>query len=128
MSKEIGTKPNPFKGDRKETGSFLTMCKGYLDLNDSVYNTDKSKIYFILFLCTEGPAQALATDFMNTAITVVPPDEAAPGIGTYAEFLATFEKEFSDANPMTSAISELGRLRQNGPVTEYIAAFRPIAT
>ena len=126
MPKEIGTKPNPFNGDRKQTTNFLTMCKGYLDLNDTVYTNDKSKIYFILFLCTEGPALAWATEFMNTAITIVPPAQAAPGIGTFDDFITAFEKEFSDIDPTTSAISELNHLRQTGTLAEYITAFRPI--
>jgi hypothetical protein len=56
-AKEYGmNKPMPFTGDRTKIRQFLQDCLGYLDINQSIYNTDRLKIGFILSYMNNGEA------------------------------------------------------------------------
>jgi hypothetical protein len=56
-AKEYGiNKLTPFIGDQIEISWFLQDCLGYLDMNQSIYNTDRLKIGFILSYMNDGKA------------------------------------------------------------------------
>jgi hypothetical protein len=56
-AKEYGmNKPTPITGDRTKIRRFLQDCLEYLDMNQSIYNTDRLKIGFILSYMNEGKA------------------------------------------------------------------------
>jgi hypothetical protein len=49
-------KPTPFTGDRTKIRRFLQDYLGYLDIKQSIYNTDRLKIGFILSYMNDGEA------------------------------------------------------------------------
>jgi hypothetical protein len=49
-------KLTPFTGDWTKIRQFLQDCLGYLDINQSIYNTDRLKIGFILSYINDGEA------------------------------------------------------------------------
>jgi hypothetical protein len=56
-AKEYGmNKPTPFTGDWTKIRRFFQDCLGYLDINQSIYNTDWLKIGFILSYMNNGKA------------------------------------------------------------------------
>jgi hypothetical protein len=56
-AKEYGmNKPTPFTGDQTKIRRFLQDCLGYLDMNQSIYNTNQLKIGFILSYMNNGKA------------------------------------------------------------------------
>jgi hypothetical protein len=46
----------PFTGDQTKIRRFLQDCLVYLDMNQSIYNTDRLKIEFILSYINDGEA------------------------------------------------------------------------
>jgi hypothetical protein len=56
-AKEYGmNKPTPFTGDQTKIRRFLQDCLGYLGMSQSIYNTDRLKIGFILSYMNDGEA------------------------------------------------------------------------
>jgi Zinc knuckle len=56
-AKEYGmNKLMPFTGNQTKIRRFLQDCLGYLDINQSIYNTDQLKIGFILSYMNDGEA------------------------------------------------------------------------
>jgi hypothetical protein len=56
-AKEYGmNKPTPFTGNQTKIRGFFQDCLGYLDMNQSIYNTDRLKIGFILSYMNDGEA------------------------------------------------------------------------
>jgi hypothetical protein len=55
-----------FTGDRTKIRQFLQDCLGYLDMNQSIYNTDRLKIGFILSYMNDGEAANWKEYYLNT--------------------------------------------------------------
>jgi hypothetical protein len=54
MPKEISiNKPTVFTGDRRKICGFIQECRGYLQLNKRIYDTDEAKIAFVLSFLTD---------------------------------------------------------------------------
>jgi hypothetical protein len=57
MTKEISiNKPTAFTGDRRNICGFVQECRGYLQLNKHIYDTDEAKIAFVLSFLTDKEA------------------------------------------------------------------------
>jgi hypothetical protein len=66
-AKEYGmNKPTPFTGDRTKIRRFLQDCLGYLDMNQSIYNTNQLKIGFILSYMNDGKAVNWQEYYLDT--------------------------------------------------------------
>jgi hypothetical protein len=66
-AKEYGmNKPTAFTGDRMKIRWFLQDCLGYLDMNQSIYNTDRLKIGFILSYMNDGEAMNWKEYYLDT--------------------------------------------------------------
>jgi hypothetical protein len=59
-------KPMPFTGDQMKIRQFLQDCLRYLDMNQSIYNTDRLKIGFILFYMNDGKATNWKKYYLDT--------------------------------------------------------------
>jgi hypothetical protein len=59
-------KPMPFTGNQTKIRRFLQDCLGYLDMNQSIYNTDWLKIGFILSYMNDGKAANWKEYYLDT--------------------------------------------------------------
>jgi hypothetical protein len=91
-AKEYGmNKPTPFTGNRTKIRLFLQDCLGYLDMNQSIYNTDRLKIGFILSHMNDGEATNWKEYYLNT---LEDPNTRIPNFPTLVMFLANVRKVF----------------------------------
>jgi hypothetical protein len=91
-AKEYGmNKPTPFTGNRTKIRQFLQDCLGYLDMNQSIYNTDQLKIEFILSYMNDGEAANWKEYFLDT---LEDPNTGMPNFPTLVTFLADIQKAF----------------------------------
>jgi hypothetical protein len=89
-AKEYGmNKPTPFTGDQKKIRRFLQDCLGYLDMNQSIYNTDQLKIGFILL--NYGEAANWKKYYLDTLEDL---NTGMPNFPTLVTFLADVQKAF----------------------------------
>jgi hypothetical protein len=90
--KEYGmNKLMPFTGDRTKIRQFLQDCLEYLDINQSIYNTDWLKIGFILFYMNDGEAANWKEYYLDT---LEDPDTGMPNFPTLVMFLADIWEAF----------------------------------
>jgi hypothetical protein len=65
-AKEYGmNKPMPFTGDQTKIRWFFQDCLRYLDMNQSIYDTDRPKIGFILSYMNDGEAANWKEYYLN---------------------------------------------------------------
>ena len=113
---------NLFTGEKYKTTHFLIRCKTHIALSGQKYKDDEAKIYYICSLCdAKTNAGVWAAEYLIEQDTAAQKD-------SYQEFLAKFKKEFSDCDPVQTALNMMGNLRQTGTAKEYIMAFRTIAS
>jgi hypothetical protein len=84
-------KPTPFTSDRMKIERFLQDCLGYLDINQSIYNTDQLKIGFILSYMNDGEAANWKEYYLDT---LEDPNTGMPNFPTLVMFLADARKTF----------------------------------
>jgi hypothetical protein len=85
-AKEYGmNKPMPFTGDRTKIRWFLQDCLGYLDMNQSIYNTDRLKIGFILSYMNDGEATNWKEYYLDSLEDL---NTGMPNFPTLVTFLA----------------------------------------
>jgi hypothetical protein len=84
-------KPMPFTGDRMKIRQFLQDCLGYLDMNQSIHNTDQLKIGFILSYINNGKAANWKEYYLDT---LKDPNTGMPNFPTFVTFLADVRKAF----------------------------------
>jgi hypothetical protein len=66
-AKEYGmNKPMPFMGNQTKIRPFLQDCLGYLDINQSIYDTDQLKIGSILSYMNDGEAANWKEYYLDT--------------------------------------------------------------
>ena len=58
--------PTPFTGDRTKIENFIQECNVYLNINDTIYNTDAVKIAFVLSFITAGEAQKWKEQYIHS--------------------------------------------------------------
>jgi hypothetical protein len=56
MKELLINKPTAFNGDRRKIRGFIQECRGYLQLNKHIYDTDEAKIAFVLSFLTDKEA------------------------------------------------------------------------
>jgi hypothetical protein len=84
-------KPMPFTGDQTKIRRFLQDCLGYLDISQSIYNTDRLKIGFILSYMNDGKATNWKEYYLDT---LEDPNTGMPNFPTLVMFLADIQKAF----------------------------------
>jgi hypothetical protein len=95
-AKEYGmNKPMPFTGNRMKIRLFLQDCLGYMDMNQSIYNTDRLKIGFILSYMNDGEATNWKEYYLDT---LEDPNTGMPNFPTLVMFLADVQKAFRAAD------------------------------
>ena len=57
--------PTLFTGDQTKIKNFVQECDVYLNINDTIYNTDPAKIAFVLSFIMAGEAQKWKEQFME---------------------------------------------------------------
>jgi hypothetical protein len=110
-------KPTPFTGDRTKIRQFLQDCLGYLDMNQSIYNTDQLKIGFILSYMNDGEAANWKEYYLNT---LEDPNTGMPNFPTLVTFLADIRKAFRAADRVRDAVNRLETLRQGKKTAEEL--------
>jgi hypothetical protein len=88
-------KPMPFTGDRTKIRWFLQDCLGYLDINQSIYNTDQLEIGFILSYMNDGEAANWKEYYLDT---LKYQNTGMPNFPTLVTFLADVRKAFRAAD------------------------------
>jgi hypothetical protein len=84
-AKEYGiNKLTPFTGDQMKIRQFIQNCLGYLDINQSIYNTDQLKIGFMLFYMNDGEAANWKEYYLDT---LEDPNTGMPNFATLVTFL-----------------------------------------
>lgn len=123
--KEIGiNKPTPFTGDRKKISTFIQEVKIYLAINKGVYDTDDTKIAFILSYLTDKEAlqwkELFVEQMTNAAGDIVFPK--------YTDFLEKLNDAFKPADRTGDAMNKLTNLKQGNRTAEELATdFRLLA-
>jgi Domain of unknown function (DUF4939) len=91
-AKEYGiNKPTPFTGDQTKIRRFLQDCLGYLDMNQSIYDTDQLKIGFILSYINDGEAANWKEYYLET---LEDQNTGMPKFSNLVTFLADVQKAF----------------------------------
>jgi hypothetical protein len=84
-AKEYGmNKPTPFTGNQIKIRRFFQDCLGYLDMNQSIYNTDRLKVGFILSYMNDGKAANWKEYYLDT---LEDPNTGMPNFPTLVMFL-----------------------------------------
>jgi Zinc knuckle len=102
-------KLTPFIGNWTKIRRFLQDCLGYLDMNQSIYNTDWLKIGFILSYMNDGKAvnwKEYYLDFLED------PNTGMPNFPTLVTFLADIWKAFQATDRVQDAVNRLWTSRQ----------------
>ena len=109
-----------FTGNRTKIENFVQECDVYLNINDTIYDTEPAKIAFVLSFITAGEAQKWKEQFMHS-IT----ENNKTTFPTFSAFMAKLQDAFKAVNPVDSAMQKLALLQQgNHPVEELITDFR----
>jgi hypothetical protein len=109
-AKEYGmNEPTPFTGDQTKIRRFLQDCLGYLDMNQSIYNTDRLKIEFILSYMNDGKAANWKEYYLDT---LEDPNTGMPNFPTLVTFLVDVKKAFQATDRVQDAVNRLETLRQ----------------
>jgi hypothetical protein len=117
-AKEYGmNKPTPFTGDQTKIRQFLQDCLGYLDINQSIYNTDQLKIGFILSYINDGKAANWKEYYLDT---LEDPNTGMPNFPTLVMFLADIRKAFQAADWVWDMVNRLKTLRQGKKTAEEL--------
>jgi hypothetical protein len=110
-------KPMPLTGDQIKIRRFLQDCLGYLDINQSIYNTDQLKIGFILSYMNNGKAANWKEYYLNT---LEDPNTGMPNFPTLVTFPADVQKAFWAADRVQDAVNRLEMLRQGKKTAEEL--------
>ncbi|THG96065.1 hypothetical protein EW145_g7851 [Phellinidium pouzarii] len=122
------SKPNNFDGDKTYARRFLSSCQAYLSLNEQIYNTDKSKIIFVLSFMQEKAAGDWATNRTTVALAPNPTTNTPTSFGTWADFLNDFRNTFITTDDSADARCQLLNIKQTGTADDYNTQFRSLVT
>jgi Zinc knuckle len=110
-------KLTPFTGDQTKIRQFLQDCLGYLDINQSIYNTDRLKIGFILSYMSDGEAANWKEYYLDT---LEDPTTGMPNFPTLITFLADIQEAFQAADQVRDVVNRLDMLRQGKKTAEEL--------
>ena len=108
-------KPAFFTGDRKKFGNFLREVENYLDVNETVYNSDRLKIAFYLSYMTGGDALSWKEMWLQQLPRNT---QGKKDYGTLKQFLQDLEGSFQQIDEVQDALHSLGRLQQGNKTAE----------
>jgi hypothetical protein len=108
-----------FNGDCTITREFILDCSMYLNINDTIYNTDKKEILFVLSYMRGGTAGSWKNTFYTAKHT-------ANRWGSWADLETEFMTAFSPSDEKGDARAKIKTLRMKGGMTadEYIVEFQ----
>ena len=113
-------RPTPFTGDRTKIENFVQECNVYLNINDTIYDTDAAKIAFVLSFITAEEAQKWKEQYIHSITS-----NSRMTFPTFGVFMMKLQDAFKAVNLIDSAMQKLALLRQgNRPVEEMITDFR----
>jgi hypothetical protein len=117
-AKEYGmNKPMPFTGDQTKIRRFLQNCLGYLDMNQSIYDTNQLKIGFILSYINDGEAANWKEYYLDT---LEDPNTGMPKFPNLVMFLADIQKAFQAADQVRDTVNRLETLKQGKKTAEEL--------
>lgn len=124
--KEYGIgKPTPFEGDRSKVETFLQECLVYLTINRRVYDTDESKIGFMLSLLTDKEARDWKALYVRKMINSTTGELTFP---TTNRFIADLQEAFKIEDLTGTAMNKLTLLKQGKKTAEeLVTEFRLLA-
>ena len=123
---KIGYNPPTFNGNRKKTKTFIIECSLYLRINAAIYDTDESKIAFILSLMTGGEMELWIEHFFNTHTNETTREIDSP---TYSDFIGNLKEEFKAEEHDQEALIKLFNLKQgNRTAKELVNEFKFLAS
>jgi len=111
--------PAPFKGDRKELPTFLSMCDLNFAGNPSRFRTEQDKIIYAGSRL-EGPAFAWFQPKLTKLRNGEPTPSELTSFKTFAKALNTL---YGDPDREATAEREIYSLRQTGSVADYASKF-----
>jgi hypothetical protein len=115
--KEYGIrKPKDFDGDRKGIQKFILNCRSYLQTNQHSYDTDESKVSFILSFMDDGEAGKWKENYLLSILD-------ATGSLTFPkieDFMKILLKTFKPVNQERDATHQIDTLRQGKKTAEEV--------
>jgi hypothetical protein len=118
QAKEYGmNKLTPFTGDRTKIRRFLQDCLEYLDMNQSIYNTNQLGIEFILSYMNDGEAANWKKYYLDTLEDL---NTGMPNFHTLVTFLVDVRKAFQATDRVQDAVNRLETLRQGKKTAEEL--------
>ena len=98
-------RPTPFTGDRTKIENFIQECDVYLNINDSIYDTDTVKIAFVLSFIMAGEAQKWKEQFICSIM-----GNSRMMFPTFCIFMTKLQDAFKAVNLIDSAMQKLALL------------------
>jgi hypothetical protein len=115
--KEYGIrKPSDFNGDRKGIQKFMLNCRSYLQTNQHVYDTDESKVSFILSFMDDGEAGKWKENYLLSILDAT----GSLKFPKIEDFMTTLLKAFKPANQERNATHQIDTLRQGKKTAEEV--------
>ena len=112
--------PTPFTGDRTKIENFVQECDVYLNINNTIYDTNAAKIAFVLSFIMAREAQKWKEQYIHSITS-----NSRMTFPTFSIFMTKLQDAFKAVNPVDLAMQKLALLRQgNKPVEEMITNFR----
>ena len=118
--------PKPFTGKRDELKRFMQNCKIYLQINKKKYDTDLTKIGFVLALMNDKDSATWKEQVLDQATE----DAAVAGgdlnLGTYAAFEKALQETFQLFDAPGDVLEQMKNLRmkQTDSIDDHIAKFK----
>jgi hypothetical protein len=111
--------PSNFNGDYTKTRESILDCSMYLNINDTIYDTDKKNILFALSYLRGGTAGPWKDTFYTAKHTM-------NRWGSWADLETELMTAFSPSDKKGDARTKLKTLRMKGGMTadKYIAEFQ----
>ena len=94
----------PFSGKREDLWKFLQEINIFLLGNADAYPSDLDKILFVLSYMSEGDANSWKEEFFDSAEQISAQAGTTLTLGTYKNFIAEIEKDFSPYDAPKDAI------------------------
>lgn len=107
----IAKAPDAFQGSPKELENFLSSCVLYMDAYPGTFNSDKSRINFVISHCWGSVLQSLRP-LINRA-------DQPSLLHDYQEFLIYLRRHWADPDEKGNDNRELRGLRQKGSASDF---------
>ena len=121
--------PTPFSGKREDLRKFLQEIKIFLLGNADTYPSDLDKILFVLSYMSEGNANSWKEEFFDSAEQISAQTGTTLTLGTYKNFIAEIEKDFSPYDAPKDAIYKMKELKLGkSSIEEHVSKFKMLVT